>query len=78
MSLHDTLVYINTTVESISAQFNRIPGSAIILRYVRSSYQNDPVRSLLEFCLFLFAVRYFLASKYSVAKKDFVKLSTKV
>ncbi|KAK9323778.1 pyridoxal phosphate-dependent transferase [Lipomyces orientalis] len=77
MSFHDTLVYINSTVESISAQFNRIPGSAIVLRYVRSSYQNDPMRSFLELCLFLFAVRYFLASKYSFAKKDFIKLSTK-
>ncbi|KAK9236177.1 pyridoxal phosphate-dependent transferase [Lipomyces kononenkoae] len=77
MAFHDTLIYINSTVESISAQFNRIPGSAIVLRYVRSSYQNDPMRSFLELCLFLFAVRYFLASKYSFAKKDFIKLSTK-
>ncbi|KAK9328592.1 pyridoxal phosphate-dependent transferase [Lipomyces starkeyi] len=77
MAFHDTLVYINSTVESISAQFIRIPGSAIVLRYVRSSYQNDPMRSFLELCLFLFAVRYFLASKYSFAKKDFIKLSTK-
>ncbi|KAK7202563.1 pyridoxal phosphate-dependent transferase [Myxozyma melibiosi] len=75
MSLHDTLIYINSTVESISSQFTRLPGSSIILRYVRSSYQNDPARSVLEFCLFLFAVRYFLASKYSVTKKDFVRLT---
>ncbi|KAK9457026.1 pyridoxal phosphate-dependent transferase [Dipodascopsis uninucleata] len=75
MTIHDTLVYINTTYESISAQFNRIPGSAIVLRYVKSSYQNDPIRSFLELCLFLFAVRYFLASKYSYSKKDFIKLS---
>ncbi|KAK9469897.1 pyridoxal phosphate-dependent transferase [Lipomyces arxii] len=76
-SIHDTLIYINSTVESISSQFNRIPGSAIVLRYVQSSYQNDPIRTFLELCLFLFAVRYFLASKYSVTKKDFIKLTTK-
>ncbi|KAK9462946.1 pyridoxal phosphate-dependent transferase [Lipomyces oligophaga] len=77
MALHDTLVYINTTVESMSSHFNRIPGSAIVLRYVRSSYQNDPMRSFLELCLLLFALRYFMASKYSVAKKDFIHLSEK-
>ncbi|KAK9474701.1 pyridoxal phosphate-dependent transferase [Dipodascopsis tothii] len=75
MSLHDTLVYINTTVDSLSAHFNRLPGSAIIIRYVKSSYQHDPVRSALELCLFLFALRYFFASKYSFSKKDFVKLT---
>ena len=58
----------------------RIPGSAIALRYIRSSYQNDPVRSAVELFLFLFFVRYLLAPKYSTratgrgAKGD-VKLS---
>lgn len=45
--------------------FYRLPGSAIILRYIRSSYQNDPVRSAVELFLFLFFVRYLLAPKYS-------------
>lgn len=49
--------------------FNRIPGSAIAVRYIRSSYQNDPVRSAVELFLFLFAVRYLLAPKYSTQKK---------
>jgi len=52
-----------------NAQLNRIPGSAIAVRYIKSSYQNDPVRSAIELFLFLFAVRYLLAPKYSTQKK---------
>jgi serine palmitoyltransferase len=57
-------------------QFNRIPGSAIAVRYIKSSYQDDPVRSAVELFLFLCAVRYLLAPKYSTQKK--VQLSDAV
>lgn len=57
-----------------SEQFQRIPGSAIFLRYVKSSYQNDPVRSVLELFLVLFAIRYLLAPKYST-KSNYVSLN---
>lgn len=49
--------------------FHHLPGSAIIVRYIRSSYQNDPVRSAVELFLFLFAIRYLLAPKYSVRER---------
>jgi serine palmitoyltransferase len=52
-----------------NAHLQRIPGSAIAVRYIKSSYQNDPVRSAIELFLFLFAVRYLLAPKYSTQKK---------
>ena len=52
-----------------NAQFHKMPGSAIILRYIKSSYQDDPVRSAIELFLFLFAVRYLLAPTYSTQKK---------
>ncbi|KAF2702636.1 PLP-dependent transferase [Pleomassaria siparia CBS 279.74] len=52
-----------------NAQFHKMPGSAIILRYIKSSYQDDPVRSAIELFLFLFAVRYLLAPTYSTHKK---------
>ncbi|KAL1999741.1 hypothetical protein VTN02DRAFT_4081 [Thermoascus thermophilus] len=64
------LVYLN----EFANQFQRLPGSAIFLRYVKSSYQNDPVRSAVELFLFLFAVRYLLAPKYST-KPGIVALS---
>lgn len=51
-----------------SAQFNKMPGSAIILRYIRSSYQNDPIRSAVELFLFLFAVVYLARPSYSTKK----------
>lgn len=46
----------------------RIPGSGIVLRYIRSSYQNDPIRSVIELVLFLFTVRYLLTPSYSTKK----------
>lgn len=61
-----------------SSQFQKLPGSAILLRYVKSSYQNDPVRSAVELFLFLFAIRYLLASSYSTQKKSYVTLSDEV
>ncbi|KAI5809261.1 pyridoxal phosphate-dependent transferase [Pyronema omphalodes] len=69
MDLHHALTLLNSTVDEVSTQFRRVPGSAIILRYVKNSYQNDPIRSVVELCLFLFAVRYLLAPRYSTKKK---------
>ena len=54
-----------------------IPGGSIILRYIKSSYQNDPIRSLLEFCLVLFALSYFLSSKKKENKSELVRFSRK-
>jgi serine palmitoyltransferase len=70
MDLHNALVLLNSTVDEVSTQFRRVPGSAILLRYVKNSYQNDPIRSVVELCLFLFAVRYLLAPRYSTKKKS--------
>src|SRR6266480_1788618 len=56
-------------------QIQRIPGSAILIRYIKSSYQNDPVRSAIELLLFLFTVRYLLAPSYSTKKPNKVVLT---
>lgn len=53
---------------------DRLPGGPIILRYIRLSYKNDPIRSVFELALFLFAVHYFLMSKRK-ENKDVLKLS---
>merc|ERR1711939_485201 len=66
--------HVVTLVNATSEQFHKIPGSAIFLRYVQSSYQNDPVRSAVELFLVLFAIRYLLAPTYST-KPNYVKLS---
>lgn len=57
-----------------SSNFQKVPGSAVLLRYVRSSYQNDPVRSAIELVLVLFFIRYLLSPSYSTHKQNFVKL----
>lgn len=78
MDLQYAQSWLNDFFEELSIHFQRVPGSAILLRYVKSSYQNDPVRSAVELFLFLFAVRYLLAPKYSTQKKSYVKLSEEV
>lgn len=57
------------------AGFEKLPGGALVIRYIRASHKNDPWRTLLEFLLALLAIRYFLASKYSQDEKDKVELS---
>jgi serine palmitoyltransferase len=74
MEIHETQQVLADSLEALSSLFHRVPGSAIFLRYVKSSYQHDPVRSAVELFLFLFAVRYLLAPKYST-KPGIVKLS---
>ncbi|KAI1612347.1 serine palmitoyltransferase [Exophiala viscosa] len=74
MTSQDAQEYLANLANTASDQFHKIPGSAIFLRYVRSSYQNDPIRSAVELFLVLFAIRYLLAPKYST-KPNYVKLS---
>ena len=78
MELHDAQAWLEQVLTQLSLQFQKVPGSAILLRYIKSSYQNDPVRSAVELFLFLFAVRYLLAPSYSTQKKSYVTLSEEV
>ncbi|WVR08448.1 hypothetical protein IAU60_005503 [Kwoniella sp. DSM 27419] len=59
--------------------FNRIPGSPILVRYIKSSYQNDPWRSLLEVLLVAFALRTVLKgrTRSEGQGKSFIKLTEK-
>ena len=57
--------------------FQKLPGSSIFLRYIKASYQDDPVRSAVELFLVLFALRYLLASSYSTQKKNNLALTDK-
>ncbi|KAL8742724.1 MAG: hypothetical protein Q9190_004835 [Brigantiaea leucoxantha] len=75
MDLYDAQSWLADILNELSIQFQKVPGSAIFARYVKSSYQDDPVRSAVELFLFLFAVRYLLAPKYSTQKKSYVKLT---
>ncbi|MCJ1224127.1 serine palmitoyltransferase component [Toensbergia leucococca] len=75
MDLQEAQSWLVDVLNDMSVQFQKLPGSAIFLRYVKSSYQDDPVRSAVELFLFLFAVRYLLAPKYSTQKKSYITLS---
>ncbi|KAI9852542.1 MAG: serine palmitoyltransferase component [Thelocarpon superellum] len=75
MDIHDVQDVALKYLNEVAVQFQKVPGSAILLRYVKSSYQNDPVRSAVELFLFLFFVRYLLAPSYSTQKYNYVTLS---
>ncbi|OQN97178.1 hypothetical protein B0A51_18954 [Rachicladosporium sp. CCFEE 5018] len=63
--------FVDTAVSS----FQRIPGSSIVIRYIKSSHQNDPVRTAVELFLFIFAVRYLLAQSYSTNRNKTIPLT---
>ncbi|KAL7414875.1 serine palmitoyltransferase [Mrakia frigida] len=59
--------------------FWSVPGSAILVRYVKNSHQNDPYRTLLELALGLFALFTILSRRTRTDRsaKNFVDLSEK-
>ena len=64
---------ISATVKSL---FDTVPGSAIIYKYIKQSYQNDPIRSLLELILVIFLIYYYNHRKYKPGFQE-VKLTPK-
>lgn len=74
MDLHELQGQLVLWLDEASFLFQKIPGSAVLIRYVRSSYQNDPVRSAIELVLVIFFIRYLLAPSYSTSKQNFIKL----
>ncbi|KAH7106841.1 serine palmitoyltransferase [Auriculariales sp. MPI-PUGE-AT-0066] len=68
--------YVAVTAEKL---FFSIPGSVVVSRYVKSSHQNDPGRTLLELGLFLFALVTLLQSRRQTDKaaKNFIKFTEK-
>jgi serine palmitoyltransferase len=78
MDFHDAHGWLLRLSDELAGLFQKLPGSAIVLRYIKSSYQDDPVRSVIELFLCLFAVRYLLAPSYSTQKRNHVTLSEEV
>ncbi|KAJ9148567.1 Aminotransferase class I and II [Pleurostoma richardsiae] len=74
MDLHDFQAQIAVWSQEASHVFHKVPGSAVLIRYVRSSYQNDPIRSAIELVLVIFFIRYLLSPSYSTDKQNFVNL----
>ncbi|RKU41690.1 serine palmitoyltransferase component [Coniochaeta pulveracea] len=74
MDLHELQQQFTLWLDDASYVFQKVPGSAVLIRYVRSSYQNDPVRSALELVLVIFFIRYLLAPSYSTSKQNYIPL----
>ncbi|KAK3321668.1 pyridoxal phosphate-dependent transferase [Apodospora peruviana] len=75
MDLTEVQAQMTGWVNEAASAFQKVPGSAVLIRYVRSSYQNDPVRSAIELILVLFFIRYLLSPSYSTSKQNFIKLT---
>lgn len=78
MDLDDAQRLLATASNVAATTFQKLPGSSVIIRYVRSSYQNDPIRSAIELVLVIFFVRYLLSPSYSTHKQNFVQLNEDV
>ncbi|WWC98666.1 hypothetical protein V866_005559 [Kwoniella sp. B9012] len=70
---------LTSIIYTIEHLFNKIPGSPIIVRYIKSSYQDDPWRSVLELFLLAFAIRTVLKGRTrgEGEGKSFIKLTEK-
>ncbi|KAF7762079.1 hypothetical protein Agabi119p4_8672 [Agaricus bisporus var. burnettii] len=75
-TLEPALEFLARTLTTAEAVFNKLPGSAVIQRYVKSSHQNDPGRTILELILLIFAIRTLLQSR-TRADKNYISFSDK-
>lgn len=80
VTLEPLFSFLAFSLSTLESCFNRIPGSQVILRYVRSSHQNDPGRTILELILALFVIRTLLQSRTRAdrTEKHFIQFSDKV
>lgn len=74
MDLGEAQARLMASLHDISEAFQKVPGSAVLIRYIQSSYQNDPVRSAIELVLVIFFIRYLLSPSYPTHGPNYVKL----
>merc|ERR1711939_855993 len=75
MEFQDAQKFVVRSVNEITSTFQKVPGSAMLIRYIQSSYQDDPVRSAIELVLVIFFIRYLLSPSYATHTGNFVKLT---
>ncbi len=78
MEFQDAQKFVVRSVNEITSTFQKVPGSAMLIRYIQSSYQDDPVRSAIELVLVIFFIRYLLSPSYATHTGNFVKLTEEV
>ncbi|KAF9365307.1 serine palmitoyltransferase component [Mortierella sp. NVP85] len=57
---------LNQTLFTVSRAVEAVPGSDIVINYIKNSYQNDPFRVVLELGLAIYAVKYMMSKKYRI------------
>ncbi|KAH9052200.1 serine palmitoyltransferase [Lactarius vividus] len=62
-TLEPLLAFLSYALIQAESAVYKIPGSHVFARYVKSSHQNDPGRTVLEVLLALFAIRTLLQSR---------------
>ncbi|KAJ3214528.1 serine palmitoyltransferase component [Clydaea vesicula] len=67
----------NLTLIEANKYIVKIPGAKIFLKYLKSSYQNDPYRVFFELALFFFLIWYFNHEKKKLTDKQKVVLTEK-
>lgn len=75
MDLQDAQKYLDDGLKHIGLVLHKLPGSAMFVRYIRSSYQNDPARSAIELAIFLFFVTYLLKPRSESKTRGHVELT---
>jgi serine palmitoyltransferase len=78
--LEPLFTFLSYALIQAETAFFKLPGSHFIVRYVKSSHQNDPGRTVLEILLALFAIRTLLQSRTRAdnGEKHFIQFSHKV
>ncbi|CAA7263324.1 unnamed protein product [Cyclocybe aegerita] len=78
-TLEPVFAFLESTLSTAQTTFDKLPGSAVVLRYVKSSHRNDPGRTVLELILFAFAVWTLLQSRTRADRngKHFIQFSEK-
>ncbi|KAK7683653.1 hypothetical protein QCA50_013029 [Cerrena zonata] len=78
-SLEPLFTLLSYSYNTLETNFHKLPGSSVISRYVKSSHQNDPGRTLLEVILIIFAIRTLLQSRTRAdnSGKHFIKFDEK-
>lgn len=74
----DVYAYYNQTVTFFGKALDVLPGSPIVKRYIKSSYQNDPLRTFIEFLLLVFAAYYVLRKPRTSPDNNYVEFTEKV
>jgi 1,3-beta-glucan synthase len=78
MEFQDAQKFVTRSIHEITNTFQKVPGSAMLIRYIQSSYQDDPVRSAIELILVIFFIRYLLSPSYATHTGNFVTLTEEV